>query len=333
MSYKKSKITPNKPKIILLLLVLIVIIFVLQKTIFSEKRLFDARDSAKAIFLNDNGISYEIFTKADDVGSFLEEKEIELKENDLLHQTQDLKIATGMEIKIDRSQKIVIEVDGEEIEIDTRAKTVGEVLKESQITLSRLDQVSPDLLAPPRKEESIFVTRINEEERIVAEDIKFKTETKESSKLGWREEKVEQKGEKGILEVKYKITYKNGKEVSRIVLEENVTKEPVTEIVTQGTYIDFGKSHTGQGTWYAQPSNIQLAYPSITGYYAANPWLAKGSYAKVTNKANGKAIIVVINDRGPFGDGRIIDLDKKAFSAIASLGAGVIDVKVEEIKN
>ncbi len=37
------------------------------------------------------------------------------------------------------------------------------------------------------------------------------------------------------------------------------------------------------------------------------------------------------NDRGPFVQGRIIDLDKVAFEKIASLGAGVITVKVEEI--
>ena len=58
-----------------------------------------------------------------------------------------------------------------------------------------------------------------------------------------------------------------------------------------------------------------------------------GSYVKVTNTANGKSVIVKINDRGPFGAGRIIDLDKVAFQEIASLGQGVINVKMEEITN
>jgi rare lipoprotein A len=47
----------------------------------------------------------------------------------------------------------------------------------------------------------------------------------------------------------------------------------------------------------------------------------------VTNLANGRSIRVVINDRGPFG-GRIIDLSEEAFSALASLGTGVIDVRL-----
>ena len=54
---------------------------------------------------------------------------------------------------------------------------------------------------------------------------------------------------------------------------------------------------------------------------------------KVTNRANGKSVIVKINDRGPFGAGRIIDLDKVAFAKIADLGSGVVDVKMEEIVN
>ncbi len=85
----------------------------------------------------------------------------------------------------------------------------------------------------------------------------------------------------------------------------------------------LGKSHTGGASWYAWTGTMA----------AANPWLPKGSYVKVTNLENGKSVIVVINDRGPFVPGRIIDLDKVAFAKIASVGAGVISVKMEEITN
>jgi rare lipoprotein A (peptidoglycan hydrolase) len=161
------------------------------------------------------------------------------------------------------------------------------------------------------------------EEKIISEDIDFKTTTKNDNKLGWREKKIETAGEKGVREVKYKITYRDGKEVSRVVLEKNITKNPVTEIVVQGTYVKTGNAKKGQGTWYAFKG----------GLFAASTTLARGSYAKVTNTANGKSVIVQINDYGPQGKGRIIDLDKVAFAQIASLGAGVIGVKVEEVLN
>ncbi|MFZ2187336.1 MAG: septal ring lytic transglycosylase RlpA family protein [Candidatus Moraniibacteriota bacterium] len=85
----------------------------------------------------------------------------------------------------------------------------------------------------------------------------------------------------------------------------------------------MGKSHSGGASWYAFTGTMA----------AANPWLPMGSYVKVTNVGNGKSVIVKINDRGPFVPGRIIDLDKAAFTRIASIGAGVINVKMEEIIN
>jgi rare lipoprotein A len=97
----------------------------------------------------------------------------------------------------------------------------------------------------------------------------------------------------------------------------------VPEIITQGTYVKLGKSHEGAASWYSYTGTLS----------AANPWLPLGSYVKVTNTSNGKSVIVKINDRGPFGPGRIIDLDKVAFEEIAPLGAGVVNIKMEEILN
>jgi rare lipoprotein A len=47
----------------------------------------------------------------------------------------------------------------------------------------------------------------------------------------------------------------------------------------------------------------------------------------VTNIATGESVVVVINDRGPFG-GRIIDLSDEAFAVLAPLGQGVMQVRL-----
>jgi rare lipoprotein A len=52
----------------------------------------------------------------------------------------------------------------------------------------------------------------------------------------------------------------------------------------------------------------------------------------VTNVQNGKSVIAKVNDRGPYVQGRIIDLSRSAFSSIASMSAGVITVKVEVVE-
>lgn len=66
---------------------------------------------------------------------------------------------------------------------------------------------------------------------------------------------------------------------------------------------------------------------------AAHKKLPFGTQVKVTNKANGKWVLVTINDRGPFGKGKEIDLSKKAFMDITDdPKKGNITVDIEVIK-
>ena len=64
-------------------------------------------------------------------------------------------------------------------------------------------------------------------------------------------------------------------------------------------------------------------------FTAANKTMPFNTRVRVTNAANGKSVVVRINDRGPFVSGRCLDLTTAAFAAISSLGAGVITVKYE----
>lgn len=65
------------------------------------------------------------------------------------------------------------------------------------------------------------------------------------------------------------------------------------------------------------------------GITAAHKTLAFNTRVRVTNVANGKSVVVRINDRGPFVTGRCLDLSRGAFTSIASLSAGVLSVKYE----
>jgi rare lipoprotein A len=53
---------------------------------------------------------------------------------------------------------------------------------------------------------------------------------------------------------------------------------------------------------------------------------------KVTNKSNGRSVIIRINDRGPFVKGRVIDLSKSALSRIGSLSSGLVNLKIDVIR-
>ena len=64
---------------------------------------------------------------------------------------------------------------------------------------------------------------------------------------------------------------------------------------------------------------------------AAHPTLPIPSYARVTNVANGKSVVVRINDRGPFHAQRVIDLSYVAAHKLGYIQAGQAQVEVESV--
>lgn len=64
---------------------------------------------------------------------------------------------------------------------------------------------------------------------------------------------------------------------------------------------------------------------------AAHKTLPFGTRVQVTNTANGKSVVVRINDRGPFVKGRIIDLSRAAAELLDMLESGTAQVTVEEL--
>lgn len=288
---------------------------------FSGK--ISAEDGRKEIKFNDDGLVFYLSTSGQTVADFLSEQKVDFNQEDFIFPAKEADIYGGEEIIFKKAKKISIKADGKEIKTTVFQGNIAEAIHENRMGLGEDDLVSPKAVLPAYDGVKIEITRVKIEEQILQKAVDFKTLAEEDDKLSWRTKKVKQKGVKGLEELKYKVVSHNGKEISRKLLERKTVKEPVPEIAVQGTYVKTGKAHTGFGTWYAWKG----------GLFAANPWLPLGSYVKVTNKENGKSVIVQINDRGPFGKNRIIDLDKVAFQKIASIGAGVIDVKMEEILN
>ena len=65
---------------------------------------------------------------------------------------------------------------------------------------------------------------------------------------------------------------------------------------------------------------------------AAHPTLALGSYVRVTNLRNGRAVVVKVNDRGPIVQGRIIDLSYAAARALEFQERGLQKVRLDIVK-
>nr|MBP7822300.1 G5 domain-containing protein [Candidatus Moranbacteria bacterium] len=278
----------------------------------------------KTVVLNDDGLAGELRdVEGNTIQEVLEKSGIHLRAEDSVRPELSARAISGQTIFITRAREVSVNIDGGEKKFISQERTVGEMLSSGDIDLNDDDIVKPDRKVLLTEGLKITVTRVEIREEIKEAPIAFETKTTEDDELSWRKKITTQKGEKGIKATTYRVAYHDGKEVNRKIMKTEVMKEPVAEVVTQGTFVKLGKKHEGGASWYAWTGTMA----------AANPWLPKGSYVKVTNLENGKSVIVVINDRGPFVGGRIIDLDKVAFAKIASIGAGVINVKMEEISN
>ncbi len=91
----------------------------------------------------------------------------------------------------------------------------------------------------------------------------------------------------------------------------------------------------GIGSWYGRRYHGQKTSSGeiydMYGMTAAHPILPIPSYARVTNTANGRAVVVRINDRGPFHAGREIDLSWTAAAKLGYVGQGSALVEVESV--
>lgn len=96
-----------------------------------------------------------------------------------------------------------------------------------------------------------------------------------------------------------------------------------------------GFTENGLASWYGRDfhgkSTANGERYNMYGMTAAHKTLPLGTIVRVTNKKNGKSIVVRVNDRGPFVSGRIIDLTKTGADKIGMLAAGTAPVRIEAI--
>lgn len=68
-------------------------------------------------------------------------------------------------------------------------------------------------------------------------------------------------------------------------------------------------------------------------FTAAHKTLPLGTKARITHLSNGKSVEVVINDRGPYIEGRMIDLSQAAADALGMIDRGIAEVEVELLED
>jgi uncharacterized protein YabE (DUF348 family) len=240
----------------------------------------------------------------------------------LIAPSPDTPVRPGDEVVVSQSVNSTVIYDGRTHQVKTNVLTAGGLLRKLGVVLGPHDRVEPSILAYPSEGSTIRVVRVNSAVETLRSKIDFKTETEPTDKLELGVRKVKRAGVEGVKASHYRILYEDGKVKSRTFLRSEIIREPSIQVTLVGTHRPVLKaansSQQGKASWYTQP-----------GLMAAHRFLPLGSVVRVTNLANGKQVTVTIRDRGPYVDGRIIDLSDTAFNQLSPTSRGVLNVKIE----
>lgn len=97
----------------------------------------------------------------------------------------------------------------------------------------------------------------------------------------------------------------------------------------------FGQVQTGKASFYADKfegtptaSGEKYRHNKLT---AAHKTLPFGTTVRVTNLSNNSSVEVIVNDRGPYVDNRIVDLSKSAAEKLGFVSQGLADIRLEVV--
>jgi uncharacterized protein YabE (DUF348 family) len=277
---------------------------------------------AKRVELVLDGAQKTVTARGLTVGQALKDLGLVPGPRDHIEPAADTELRPGLKIFVRNAVHTKLRVDGQLRDVVSSADTVSTLLANAGVAVGPNDYVFPSKDAEPSDNMWIRVVRVR---RIVDERqvrVPFRYVTHQDPEMDSGTRRVVQQGSEGLKVQRYSVVLEDGKRVSTRLLGETVVRSARDHIVRVGTkepeYKGGGGANTGVASWF-----------EADGLVAAHRTLPIGTVVKVTNVANGKSVSVRINQRGPFVDGRIIDLSDDAFARIASLDDGTAKVKVQ----
>lgn len=291
----------------------------------------------KTIVIVRNGLEMELRGVGDSVGDILREHEVEIGEGDFVEPALSTVAVSGMKVYFKPAKRVLVVGPEGEGEVVTQAETVREFLEEIGFELSASRKVRPEpeiLLEDSTKVELIFY---DEQEERVVRTIPYKVKYQTNGDKPFGYSAVVQEGKRGKKEERYLLVYENEDMISKELVETVILENPQSKIIEKGSKIVAGqKLGLSKASFYADffhgrktASGDIFRNDRLTAAHKSLPF---GTLVRVTNQRNGKSIVVPITDRGPYIEGRTIDLSKAAFAAIAPISNGVIPVELEIVR-
>lgn len=278
------------------------------------------------ITLNTNSHPQVIASNSTTVGEFLSEQRIRLSENDYIGLEMDQSLYDGMKIWLRLSVPIQVKADGETYLLESQPITVGQALDQAGIVLGELDEVDAPLLSYIYQPTTVTVSRVWEETLSEEEEIEPPQVEKEFTYLAPGSSEVVTPGRSGLQRSTYRVTFRDGVEIKRELLETVVTREPeemvvgvgpaVARMIDDNEQIRSATTESGAEFYYSDSFTIEATAYTWTGNTTATgTWPKIGTIAvDPTHIPLGSKVYVVgygfatAEDTGGAIKGNIIDL-------------------------
>lgn len=203
----------------------------------------------RPLYVHDGGLVLEVPTKAETVRQALNQAGVLLKPGDLTKPELWRPVTPGAHVYIDRAKDVRLVADGEERDLRTRAATVGDVLRQADVTLGALDRLVPDFDAPVAAGLRVQVTRVRVERQVHEEALLFQTHYQPDSDVEMGQEWETEAGQAGIYRRELLTRYEDGLEVHRALEKEYLERPPRPRIISYGTKIVPHYVDTGAGAF------------------------------------------------------------------------------------
>jgi uncharacterized protein YabE (DUF348 family) len=305
---------------------------------------------AHPLTLDDNGVTTTIWTTGTTVDAVLGQLD---RSPDDVEPPRGSSLLPGATLTIRDSKSVVVNADGQQEFVVQTGRTVGDVLATAGITFDADDEVTPAPTTPISNGDTVTVVRWDTHDVTEDTPIPNTVVQRADPNLLRGRQNVIQAGQTGLLRTTSQVTTRDGIEVRRTFLSEERVREPVDRIVAVGTRVPAGSPNPaappspvvtspapsgvdGQYVLRDPPAGLEAGSQSglATWYDApvaggcAHRTLPKGTRVVITAVNTGASVTCIVNDRGPFGAGRIIDLAPDVFQQLGHLDAGVISVTI-----
>jgi uncharacterized protein YabE (DUF348 family) len=233
---------------------------------------------AVPLTLHEGGTVKTLYTTAPTVGETLHRAGVTLYLADGVEPGLNERVTAGMNVHIDRSIPVTVQVDGRTLRTRTHRERVDEVLADLNVVLTGQDYAIPALDEPLTDEATIKVVRVTERFVIEQEPIPFELAWRPDPELEIDYQRLLQEGARGVRERRIRVRYEDSIEVARTMENVYVAVPPTTKIMGYGTNIVVRTIDTPSGTveYWRKIRVLATSYSASTaGTPSSAPWYGR----------------------------------------------------------